>query len=301
MSPETMLPSDARYRWLYLDVAAGDVTVVVIFMLGAPFSPRYSVEARRGAPPLNHCAVNLAVYERGARLCWVLTEYPKAELSERESVRIGQSSWEYRKDGTAHVRVVDQTPWLGRPMEAELVLTPESPVGPELQLVEGVPHYWQPLAARARAKVTVKSLGLELEGRAYHDTNHGERLLGDGVEAWRWTRTHGGDVTRIVYEPQHEKPILVEARADAVTHRRLDAELDVTLQRSGWGLQVPASLEPMAGGSITAPHLLESSPFYARLEAPGPGLHAMSEVADFKRFHSPWIRWMANFRTRGAS
>lgn len=43
MSPETMLPSEARYRWLYLDVTSGDVTVVVIFMLGAPFSPRYSV------------------------------------------------------------------------------------------------------------------------------------------------------------------------------------------------------------------------------------------------------------------
>lgn len=300
MSPETLLPSDARYRWLYLDVTSGDVTVVVIFMLGAPFSPRYSVEARRGAPPLNHCAVNLAVYDRSARLAWVLTEYPKADVSERDHVRIGQSTWDYLPDGTARIHIVDQTPWLGRAMEADLVLTPECAVGPELQLVEGVPHFWQPLAARAKAKVTVKSLGLDFEGRAYHDTNHGERLLGDGVESWRWTRIHGPEATRIVYEPAHERPIIVEATREAVTHHRLETPMDIALQRSGWGLQVPASLEPMAQASLTAPRMLESSPFYARLEAPGPGQHAMSEVADFKRFHSPWIRWMANFRSREA-
>jgi carotenoid 1,2-hydratase len=28
------------------------------------------------------------------------------------------------------------------------------------------------------------------------------------------------------------------------------------------------------------------------------GFHALGEVADFRRFHSPLIRWMARFRMR---
>ena len=45
------------------------------------------------------------------------------------------------------------------------------------------------------------------------------------------------------------------------------------------------------------PRLLESSPFYARLEAREGDVHALAESGDFARFHSPLVRWMADFRT----
>jgi carotenoid 1,2-hydratase len=69
------------------------------------------------------------------------------------------------------------------------------------------------------------------------------------------------------------------------------------LHRSGWGLRLPRHL---AAGPVELPvaSLLESSPFYARLEGAGDGRHALGEVADFRRFHSPLIRWMAHFRMR---
>ena len=57
---------------------------------------------------------------------------------------------------------------------------------------------------------------------------------------------------------------------------------------------------PTSLGVGGAPALLESSPFYARLEAQSDEAQAIGEVADFARFHSPTIRWMANFRTRYA-
>ena len=38
--------------------------------------------------------------------------------------------------------------------------------------------------------------------------------------------------------------------------------------------------------------------FYAYRKARRDGLDVMGEVADFRRFHSPFIRWMAHFRTR---
>jgi carotenoid 1,2-hydratase len=66
---------------------------------------------------------------------------------------------------------------------------------------------------------------------------------------------------------------------------------------TGWGLRVPARLH--SGCEVVGPpRLLESSPFYARLEARQGQLDSMGEVADFRRFHSPFIRWMAHFRTR---
>ena len=72
--------------------------------------------------------------------------------------------------------------------------------------------------------------------------------------------------------------------------------------RTGWGLRVPARLR-VGDAEVGVPRLLESSPFYARVEARDEGLDVLGEVADFRRFHSPFIRWMAHFRTRveGAS
>jgi carotenoid 1,2-hydratase len=66
---------------------------------------------------------------------------------------------------------------------------------------------------------------------------------------------------------------------------------------TGWGLRVPARLQ-VGNQVVGEPRLLESSPFYARLEARQGALDSLGEVADFRRFHSPFIRWMAHFRTR---
>ena len=44
----------------------------------------------------------------------------------------------------------------------------------------------------------------------------------------------------------------------------------------------------------TGGSLVESSPFYARSVAPG----LICESADLQRFRSPFIRWMADWRTR---
>lgn len=298
MKPSALLSPSSAYRWLYLDVSSGDFTAVVIFMLGAPFSPRYSVEARRGASPAHHCAVNLAVYEKGARHAWVLSEYGKADLDSAVRVRIGGSQWTYENDGSATVVVSDHTAQWGEPTQALISLVPESPRGPDTALVEGVPHFWQALAPRAWGRVTLPSLGLSFEGRAYHDTNHGDVMLGQGVQAWRWTRTHGPHATRIVYEPRGHGGLEVTADATHVDVLRAVQPRAVEERRLGWGLRVPSSLSPIAGVPLEAPRILESSPFYARLEAVGDGHHAMTEVADFARFHQPHIRWMADFRTR---
>jgi carotenoid 1,2-hydratase len=295
------LPDSAgAYRWFYADVTAGDYSAVCIFMVGSLFSPRYSVAARRGASPLQHCAVNFALYHHGVRQRWVLSEYPVASVQGNgRALRIGRSLLEYAPDGTVRMEVDERCAPFGRAVRARLVLEPQVPAAEEVQLVPGLPHYWRALAPRARARLEVDSEGVGGEGLGYHDSNHGAELLGARLPGWHWARVHGPEETVVDYHlPGGVAPLRVTAGAlgTKAERRPLLAEARPT-SLTGWGLRVPAWL--YAGNTVVgAPRLLESSPFYARVEARRGRLDVLGEVADFRRFHSPFIRWMAHFRTR---
>ncbi|WNG14245.1 carotenoid 1,2-hydratase [Cystobacter fuscus] len=295
------LPETAgAYRWFYADVTAGEYSAVFIFMLGSLFSPRYSVGAPRGALPLQHSAVNFALYHRGRGVRWVLSEYPRASvLQEGRELRIGRSRLEYTRDGRVCLEVEERCAPLGGAVRARLVLQPESFSTEEVQLVPGVPHYWRALAPRARAWLSVDSEGVSVEGHGYHDTNHGEELLGARLPGWYWARQHGPEETVVEYHlPGGVAPLRVTASARGTSCERWPVRAEpLSTRMTGWGLRVPERLVSGPGGT-TEPRLLESSPFYARLEARQGGLDVMGEVADFQRFHSPFIRWMAHFRTR---
>ena len=290
------------YRWFYLDVAAGDVTCVIIFMVGSVFSPRYSAGWARGATPLEHCAVNVALYRHGERIAWALTEYPHAVQEGAHTLRIGRSRLHYDVQGRVEVDVVERTaPW-GRPLCVRAQLTPQAPPLEAVTLVEGTSHRWRPLAPRAEIFLEAQWGNAKrfcaTQGRGYHDTNWGEEPLGRSVPGWQWARSHAEDATTIWYLPPGPQAFEVTASDRGTTLVRHPSETPAAAQMlTRWGLKVPRVLR--MGSVLCAPAaLLESSPFYARLEASTPGVHALAEVADFRRFHSPFIRWMAHFRTR---
>jgi carotenoid 1,2-hydratase len=297
VNPISLPTASGAYRWYYADVSAGDFTAVFIFMVGSIFSARYSQSLKRGGLPGEHAAVNFALYEKGARWQWVLSEYGKVALEDSgRTLRIGDSWLSYPADGSLQVRVVEKTaPW-GERTEALLSLHPECPRGPQVQLVEGKPHFWQPFAPRARATVRLPQHDLLFEGRGYHDGNHGEVALGGDLRGWDWARVHRAHGTEISYRPwEPGAPALyVQADAAQVSVARVPQAASRT-RRSAWGLMLPQRL---VGAPSASPSLLESSPFYARLEAREGDDEALGEVADFARFHQPWVRWMAGLRTR---
>ncbi|ADO74833.1 carotenoid 1,2-hydratase [Stigmatella aurantiaca] len=302
MSSSPVLPSlpsgPGTYRWYYADVTSGEYSAVFIFMVGSLFSPRYSVTARQGGQPWEHAAVNFALYRKGVRLCWVLSEYPHLALESAWRLRIGGSTLSY-EGNRVRMEVEERTaPW-GRPVRANLTLEPLTPLGTEVQLVPDLPHWWQPMAPRARARLEWVTEGQVLEGLGYHDTNHGAEQLGARLPGWRWARTHGGQETVVDYVlPGGVAPVRVKAGEQGVQCEREAHGLAVpSMGRTGWGLRVPRHLHagPLMVGEAK---LLESSPFYARVEARRNGLDTLGEVADFRRFHLPYIRWMAHFRTR---
>lgn len=293
------LPSKSgAYRWYYVDVTAGEHTAVFIFMIGSIFSAKYSSSLKKGGLPREHAAVNFALYENGVRTQWVLTEYGDVTLSEdRRRLTIGRS-WLQYEDGRLTAEVQDKTtPFMmtgwGEPTRVTLDFRPEGPTHPEVELVPGLSHRWRPIAARGRATVALEHLDLKLEGRGYHDGNHGDVPLGSDLRGWDWVRVHGADATEITYRPWAPTPahvVRVTHAAAVVQPTPLAAPETV---RTHWGLRVPRAL-----GLPGEPVLLESSPFYARAETAAGGAHALGEVADFQRFHSPSVRWMASFKTR---
>ncbi len=282
------------YRWYYVDVAAGEWSAVAIFMMGSLFSPRYVT--RRDPSPLRHAAVNFALYRRGVRQAWVLSEYDEATLEVTPTAThldIGASRFTKHADGRVHVELVDRATWTASPVEVRLELVPEVERGPSIVLVPGRSHEWHPFAIRARATLAIASKGLNVEGQGYHDGNSGLTTLGTDLAAWTWLRAHDPRNTVVSYWPRGEHGFEVSTEGPRVVQRERVRDRG-PLKKTGWGLAVPALV-----GGVT-PQVLESSPFYARFEAQDAERQLMGEAADFARFRSPWVRWMADVRTRVA-
>lgn len=293
------LPSNSgAYRWYYVDVAAGDFTAVFIFMVGSVFSARYSAALKKGGTPREHAAVNFALYEKGVRHLWVLSEYQDVRVSDdAKTLSIGES-WLRYDDGRLTAHVKDRTtPFMltqwGEPTQVSLDFTAAAPTHPAVRLVDGLSHHWRPVAARGLARVQVHSHGLDFKGRGYHDMNWGDVPLGSDLRGWEWVRVHRDDATDITYRPWAKGPAALVRVGPGLASSRREVLPPPDAARSSWGLKVPRHL-----GVAGAPLLLESSPFYARAEAHDDAAHAMGEVADFRRFHSPTVRWMASFKTR---
>ena len=177
-----------------------------------------------------------------------------------------------------------------------MVLRPTAPGLGVVSLLADGSHTWEPRAPRCEAELRLPLLGHVLKGHGYHDANAGSSPLGSTLPSWSWARVHSPDVTAIDFRlPSGERlAVRTEERSTSLTR---DAPPAAEVTPTSWGLRVPRTLR--AGGlEVPEPDLVESSPFYARQVARAGELHAIGEVADFRRFRSPLVRWMAHFRTR---
>ena len=71
------------YAWWYIDALSddGQSGITIIAFIGSVFSPYYAFARRKGvADPLNHCAVNVAIYRKAANR-WTMTERPRGAVS----------------------------------------------------------------------------------------------------------------------------------------------------------------------------------------------------------------------------
>ena len=164
------------------------------------FSPYYARARQRGAAdPLQHCALNVALYGPGGKR-WALTERGK-DTVQRAATRlcIGPSALAW--DGEALTIDIDEVTFpVPSRIRGQVRLIPSALTRHCISLDGDGVHHWTPFAPCARAEVRLTHPALRWEGRGYLDGNAGSAPLEDAFTHWHWSRASVGADTVVLYD-----------------------------------------------------------------------------------------------------
>jgi carotenoid 1,2-hydratase len=283
----------------------GEYGLTLIAFIGSVFSPYYAWARRRGpTDPMNHCALNVALYgRRGAR--WSMTERGAAAVS-RDSSRliIGRSALDW-SGGELRVAIDEICAPIPRRIRGSVHLRP-SGLGERSYLLDAAGrHCWTPFAPCAHVVVHLEEPPLNWTGIAYLDSNAGDEPLEDAFQKWTWSRASLPDGTVVLYDVMHRaaaadgagKAMALRFDADAAV-QVVEPPPPVALPTSGW--RVARRTRADAGHGARVVQTLEDAPFYNRsllqthlLGHPAPAIH---EALDLDRFNSRWVQCLLPFR-----
>lgn len=299
VAPFDGIVSADGYAWWYVDALSDDGRhgLTVIAFLGSVFSPYYARARRAGAAdPLDHCALNVALYGRPRR--WTMTERGRGSVERApERLRIGPSALQW--DGDCLVIDVDE--WavpMPRPVRGEIRIRPTAGPGVTYPLDAPGAHRWTPLAPTAQVSVRLQRPSLRWQGHGYLDHNAGDAPLERDFARWHWSRSEPDSAgqTRVYYDvvPRHGKPHVLALGFDANGGvAGLDVPGGVELPRTGWGIRRTARAA-RTGPAVT--RTLEDTPFYARSLLRADGVGAIHESLSLDRFARAWVRTLLPFR-----
>lgn len=289
------------YAWWYVDALSDDGQngITIIAFIGSVFSPYYAFARRKGpADPLNHCAINVAVYRKGGNR-WAMTERPRgAVIRTMDTFTVGPShlSW----DGQSLTINVDEisVPIPGR-LRGTIRLVPTA-ITQQAFLLNGEGHHqWWPIAPCARVQVRLDHPRLSWQGDGYFDMNQGEAPLEQGFSDWQWARGVIQDGTAILYDALRRDGSRVELAMTFDPNGRMQAfepPTTVDVRRTGW--RVGRSIRSEGAAKIVK--TLEDAPFYARsvvsAKLLGEPVTLMHESLSLDRFGMPIVQAMLPFR-----
>ncbi|WP_245325252.1 hydratase [Bradyrhizobium sp. CCH5-F6] len=277
----------------------GQDGITIIAFIGSVFSPYYAFARRKGpTDPLNHCAVNVAVYRSGGNR-WAMTERPRgAVIRTMDTFTVGPShlSW----DGESLTINVDEisVPIPGR-LRGTIRLVPTA-IAQQAFLLNGEGHHrWWPIAPCARVQVRLDHPRLSWEGDGYFDMNCGDAPLEQGFSNWQWSRGAMQDGTVILYEALRRDGSRVDLAMTFDPNGRLqlfEPPPMVELRRTGWRM----SRSVRSANSAKIVKNLEDAPFYARSVVSarllGEAVSLMHESLSLDRFKMPIVQAMLPFR-----
>jgi carotenoid 1,2-hydratase len=250
------------------------------------------------ADPLNHCAINVAVYRSGGNR-WAMTERPRDAVSRTtDTFTVGPShlSW----DGRSLTINVDEisVPIPGR-LRGTIRLVPTA-ITQQAFVLNGEGHHrWWPIAPCARVQVRLDHPRLSWQGDGYFDMNQGEAPLEQGFADWQWSRGTMQDGTSILYEAQRRDGSRIDLAMTFDPYGRMQAfepPPTVELRRTGW--RVARNVRSEGAAKIVT--TLEDAPFYARsvvsAKLLGEPVTLMHESLSLDRFKMPIVRAMLPFR-----
>lgn len=304
------VPRDG-YAWWYVDALSDDGrhALTIIAFLGSVFSPYYAHATHRlrrrgdrcGADPLQHCALNVALYGRpGAR--WSMTERPAGAVRRTaDRLAIGPSAIEATADGWRLSLDEVAVPIVRRIRGTIDVRFGARPAHRDVLDAAGR-HAWTVIAPRARIDVRCSVPDLAWSGTAYVDANRGAAPLEDDFVAWNWSRLHRADGgTSIAYDVRRTDGSAYSAARSfdaAGATMPFEPPPHAPLPPTRWRLAPSTRCDPGATPGVV--RTLEDGPFYARsvIETTWHGTSAtgVHEHLSLDRFRRRAVRLLLPFR-----
>ncbi len=289
------------YAWWYVDALSddGQSGITIIAFIGSVFSPYYALARRKGvADPLNHCAVNVAIYRKHGNR-WTMTERPRGAVSRTaNSFTVGPSRLTW--DGKSLIIRLNEisVPIPGR-VSGTVRVVPTAITQQIFSLNEHGNHRWWPIAPCARIQVALDHPHLRWQGEGYFDMNSGDDPLESGFSDWQWSRGAMQDGTAILYEAQRRDGTRLNLAVRFDPHGRMqvfEPPPAVAMKRTGWKIGRSVRSE----GETSLVRTLENAPFYARsivsAKLLGETVTLMHESLSLDRFKMPIVQAMLPFR-----
>jgi carotenoid 1,2-hydratase len=252
------------------------------------------------ADPLEHCAINVAIYGPSAR--WVLSEYGPADVQRApDRFSVGGSSMAWEGDCLV-VRFDERTAVFGQRVAGVVRLYPSALPVWRVPLDARGHHAWYAVAPHARVEARLCQPDVKFSGSGYHDANCGDEPLEAAFRAWHWSRASTGERTAVLYDARRVDGSALEmgrmfAKDGGCTP--LAAPRRVDLGRSKWLLPRTTRTD---GAPARVLRTLEDTPFYARsaveTSLAGVRMTAVHESLSLERFSSPVVQTMLPFRIR---
>jgi carotenoid 1,2-hydratase len=265
------------------------------------FSPYYARARQRGdADPLQHCALNVALYSNG-RKRWALTERNKrAVVRSASTLSIGPSALHW--DGEALTIDIDEMTFpLPSSIRGQVRVRPTVLTTHTVALDDEGLHHWSPLAPSSRVEVELTQPGMRWQGRGYLDSNRGAVPLEDSFTQWHWSRAAIGDDTVVLYDVTRRSgtPLALATRFRANGEvETLPPVHTAHLPHTGW--RIARATRSDLGHPAHVLRTLEDTPFYARslvsTHVDGAAVTAMHESLSLERFRTRWVRTLLPFR-----
>jgi carotenoid 1,2-hydratase len=171
------------------------------------FSPYYAWARRGGAAdPMNHCALNVALYSPGAGR-WCMTERGARHCQrDAQNFVIGPSRLHW--DGQRLMVDIDE---VGMPIphrvRGRITLEPTRLFQFSTPLEASARHRWGPIAPQARVQVELTQPRMSWQGHAYLDSNEGDEPIERGFGHWDWSRGQLSDgSTAVIYDIEPDDP-----------------------------------------------------------------------------------------------
>jgi carotenoid 1,2-hydratase len=280
----------------------GDHGLTIIAMLGSVFSPYYAWARRRGNPdPLDHCALNVALYGKAGKR-WTMTERGRKALRQAPGrLDIGPSHLTW--DGTALTIDVDEiTAPIPSRVRGRIRVIPTAVNAREFTLDPAGRHVWWPIAPISRVEVDLEKPALRWSGHAYLDSNRGEEPLEDAFQCWDWSRANTPSGTTMLYDvtARHGTGAGLALRFNAAGEvEEFPPPPRVRLPTTGiWRIKRGTQCE--AGYQARVVETLEDTPFYARslveTRLSGETATCVHESLSLDRFASRIVQLMLPFR-----